>query len=243
MVSALVRRMSDLAEAAIGVTTRDEYRREVLRQLDKAIGLDFGITWTIPESSDGATIVGFPVSFWRQFLSQRDRYMTELLPLMKAVLQQGAVDDRDVFDSVTRGRLAMYGDIIRPVGSRNFLTAALGVRGKGASLMQIGRSGLHGSLFGRRNLEQLRRLLPIISLGEALHDSGPRATRPDSYGLTPREREIVSYVVLGFTNREIGLACGTSANTVHNQLRSVFVKLHVANRAELVRVAVTDGLE
>ncbi|MBX7196754.1 MAG: LuxR C-terminal-related transcriptional regulator [Sandaracinaceae bacterium] len=55
--------------------------------------------------------------------------------------------------------------------------------------------------------------------------------------LSTREREVVEYVVLGYTNREIGLACGTSPNTVKNQLQSVFRKVGAASRAELVRIA------
>jgi DNA-binding NarL/FixJ family response regulator len=57
--------------------------------------------------------------------------------------------------------------------------------------------------------------------------------------LTAREREVVEYATRGFTNREIATGCGTSPNTVRNQLARVYGKLGVANRAELTRVALS----
>jgi DNA-binding NarL/FixJ family response regulator len=52
--------------------------------------------------------------------------------------------------------------------------------------------------------------------------------------LSTREREILSYLRLGYTNREIGLALGTSFRTVRNQLSHLFEKLGVSTRAEAV---------
>jgi DNA-binding NarL/FixJ family response regulator len=48
--------------------------------------------------------------------------------------------------------------------------------------------------------------------------------------------------VLGLQNREIAAALGTSVNTVRKQLVSLFEKLEVASRAELVAVAMRDAL-
>jgi DNA-binding CsgD family transcriptional regulator len=79
--------------------------------------------------------------------------------------------------------------------------------------------------------------------GRGQHAADPALQTVAARGLSPREREVVSYVSLGYTNREIGLACGTSAHTVHNQLRSVFRKLDVCTRAELVRVVMSNGDE
>jgi len=55
--------------------------------------------------------------------------------------------------------------------------------------------------------------------------------------LTPRERDVLEYLCLGYTNREIALACGSSPNTVRNQLVSIFAKLGVTTRSEAVGVA------
>jgi DNA-binding CsgD family transcriptional regulator len=53
-------------------------------------------------------------------------------------------------------------------------------------------------------------------------------------GLTPAEREVVEGVVRGESNGEIARRRGVSANTVANQLRSVYAKLRVGSRRELV---------
>jgi DNA-binding NarL/FixJ family response regulator len=152
---------------------------------------------------------------------------------VRAAQARGVVNDRELFDARTRDRLGFYDEIIRPVGSRNFLTAIVGAPGRGVTAVQLGRAGRHGSLFNDSHEQILARLLPVLSLGEALHK---RSTGGAVSVLSRREREVASYVSLGLTNREIGLACGTSPHTVHNQLRTIFRKLEIANRAELVRV-------
>lgn len=54
-------------------------------------------------------------------------------------------------------------------------------------------------------------------------------------GLSPAERDVVRAVAAGQSNAAIAKARGTSANTVANQLRSIYAKLKVSNRMELVR--------
>jgi DNA-binding CsgD family transcriptional regulator len=57
---------------------------------------------------------------------------------------------------------------------------------------------------------------------------------PPATQLSPRERELLAYLRLGYTNREIASACGTSFRTVRNQLGPLFAKLEVSTRAEAV---------
>ena len=71
--------------------------------------------------------------------------------------------------------------------------------------------------------ERLRFILVLKAdnriVGKADHDhvSGGLVASP-LVDLTPRENEILRYVVLGYTNREIAMGCATSPNTVRNQL-------------------------
>lgn len=55
-------------------------------------------------------------------------------------------------------------------------------------------------------------------------------------GLSPAERDVVLAVATGQSNAEIAQARGTSANTVANQLRSIYGKLKISNRIELIRL-------
>lgn len=52
--------------------------------------------------------------------------------------------------------------------------------------------------------------------------------------LSKREREVVGYLVEGFTNREIAEMLGISQHTVKNYLFKIFEKVGMSNRVELV---------
>jgi DNA-binding CsgD family transcriptional regulator len=77
----------------------------------------------------------------------------------------------------------------------------------------------------------VRALRPVLTLALA---SFARPTVSDGLALTPREREIGNYLLLGYTNREIALGLDSSPNTVRNQLAALFRKAEVSTRAELV---------
>ena len=61
-------------------------------------------------------------------------------------------------------------------------------------------------------------------------------------GLTERESELLSLLSTGMTNRELGAHLYISENTVKTQLRHLYAKLGVRNRAQAVSVAGTDIL-
>jgi DNA-binding NarL/FixJ family response regulator len=60
--------------------------------------------------------------------------------------------------------------------------------------------------------------------------------------LTAREREVVTYLVQGLTNREIAEALCLSPLTVKTHVNHAMVKLFVRDRAQLVTVAVRAGI-
>lgn len=59
--------------------------------------------------------------------------------------------------------------------------------------------------------------------------------------LTPRENEVLQQLATGLTNKQIAYALGISENTVKYHISSVYAKLGVMNRAEAVRVGVSQG--
>lgn len=59
--------------------------------------------------------------------------------------------------------------------------------------------------------------------------------------LTPREREIVTMVAYGHTNKEIAGALGITVKTVETHKTNVMQKLELTSRAELVRFALNQG--
>jgi len=62
------------------------------------------------------------------------------------------------------------------------------------------------------------------------------------FGLTSRERDVVSAITAGFTNREIAEKFSISEQTVKHHLRNIFDKTGVSNRLELALFAIKHGL-
>jgi DNA-binding CsgD family transcriptional regulator len=63
-----------------------------------------------------------------------------------------------------------------------------------------------------------------------------------AYGLSPREEEIVKFVVRGHSTTRISRTLFISEHTVQNHLRSVFEKVGVRSRGELVKRLFFDNL-
>ena len=59
---------------------------------------------------------------------------------------------------------------------------------------------------------------------------------------TPREREVLRLVWGGLSNREIADRLGISSRTIEAHRASLMKKLRVANTAQLVRIAIEQGL-
>lgn len=85
---------------------------------------------------------------------------------------------------------------------------------------------------------------PVLRAHSAIpaKDSGSRRIRPVDT-LTHRERTIVSCLTLGWRNREIAGRLEITEQTVKNHLRSIFDKVGVSDRLELVLYAIHQKLE
>lgn len=60
--------------------------------------------------------------------------------------------------------------------------------------------------------------------------------------LTPREREVLTYIAEGYTNREIAEALVISVKTVDRHRENIMQKLNLHSRIELVKYAIEKGL-
>ncbi len=60
--------------------------------------------------------------------------------------------------------------------------------------------------------------------------------------LTPREREVLTYIAEGYTNREIAEALVISIKTVDRHRENIMSKLDLHNRVALVKYAIGKGL-
>ena len=68
------------------------------------------------------------------------------------------------------------------------------------------------------------------------------ARQQQPFGLTPREREVLSLVVAGCANKEIAQRFAVSEETIKHHLTRMFDKVGAANRLELAMTATRNGL-
>ena len=73
-------------------------------------------------------------------------------------------------------------------------------------------------------------------------DPPATARRPDTFGLSNREREVLMLVAQGRTNREIGERLFISQKTVGVHVGNILAKLEVSGRVEAAAVAIRLGL-
>jgi two-component system nitrate/nitrite response regulator NarL len=82
----------------------------------------------------------------------------------------------------------------------------------------------------------------VRTLRELTPAPGEEARRK-TYGLTGREREIVSAILAGYTNNDIAQRFSISEQTVKHHLSNIFDKLGVSTRLELALFAVHHHLD
>lgn len=71
--------------------------------------------------------------------------------------------------------------------------------------------------------------------------SAPPLGPMHAHGLSRREQDVAGAAALGRTNEEVAAALCISVNTVQTHLKSIYRKLEVRNRAELVRCLAAAG--
>jgi two-component system, NarL family, response regulator DegU len=75
-----------------------------------------------------------------------------------------------------------------------------------------------------------------------LLEFGRRSRAPVEEELTEREREVLSLLAAGASNREIGARLYLAEGTVKNHVSNILSKLHAANRTHAVSLAREQGL-
>lgn len=75
---------------------------------------------------------------------------------------------------------------------------------------------------------------------DGLKVKAPGSTRAAS--LTPREREILRYVAVGMSKKEIAALVDLSVRTVDAHVRNIMGKLDLHDRVELARFAIREGI-
>lgn len=124
------------------------------------------------------------------------------------------LDDRElVFESL---RLGAMGFITKSVSRQAFIEALRDVLS--------GKVYLPASVVGP----------PAVREPDSSSTGIKPVTDPASLGLTPREFEVLGWLVQGMCNKEIARKLGIGEQTVKNHLRPIFQKFAVVRRTELL---------
>ncbi|REE95600.1 response regulator [Thermomonospora umbrina] len=116
------------------------------------------------------------------------------------------------------------------------------------------RAGARGYLLKESGAEEIARAVRAVAAGEAIY--GPEIARrvltyfadmPDPKQtafpeLTDREREVLQLIAQGRSNQDIAQTLFLSPKTVRNHVSNIFMKLHVADRAQAIVLAREAGL-
>ena len=133
------------------------------------------------------------------------------------VMFSGVDDDRDlVFDALKMGAM---GFIPKKLSRREFTEALKDVIS--------GRPYLPASVIGPGH---------AAAQPDAPEGGAPlrEQSNPHELGLTPREFEVLRWVVHGKSNKEIARRLGIEVQTVKNHLRPIFSRFNVSKRTELI---------
>jgi two-component system response regulator NreC len=123
-----------------------------------------------------------------------------------------------------------------------------------AMLREAIRAGASGYILKRAAESELISAINILMRGDMYVDPAmmrelldesihPPQTQNESYeSLTPRETEVLTYIVQGYTNRQIGEVLNISVRTVEGHRANLSGKLGLQSRVDLVRYAREHGL-
>ncbi len=233
------RRGEDLAALALGATSQREYRAEALRRIIRWVGGDSGLIHQhFPTTAplETGTYEQMDMHYVERCVAGwDDQYGRDMAPVVQASRMHGGVSV-DVRSGSDRARLAFYTDILTPSRIREGMFCHIELSGVPMALCILNRT--EKTRFDDLSLAIVRGVLPLFALGESL--AAKRAPAFDDEvpiaELSRREREVAEFVTLGYTNREIALALGSSVHTVRNQVASLFRKAGASNRAELVGI-------
>lgn len=224
----------DLALCARSARSAGEFGRAALETYQRTLGFDTGVFSELGAVTPLATLdVGVDqLAVIEHCERNLTRYREEILPAIRLGRMHGGFVDTDVYSASVRSGSVFYAEVVRPQGVRCVLGLCPSFRGQRLGMFRLQRHG--GPAFQNADLHAALELLPLIELGLAALGGGA-LREPCELGieLTPRERDIATYVARGLTTPEIARLLGTSRLTVRNQLGGLLRKVHVANRTEL----------
>jgi DNA-binding NarL/FixJ family response regulator len=135
------------------------------------------------------------------------RQLAKLAPGSQILMLTVHQDTESIFDSLAAGA---SGYLLKPVRAAELLAAVKDVYAGGAPMT---------SNIARKVVQSFRR-------------AGP--SQRETENLSPREVDVLDYLVKGYSYKETAEAIGISYSTVHTHIERIYQKLHVRSRAQAV---------
>ncbi len=127
--------------------------------------------------------------------------------------------------------------------TEEYIRAALAAGADGYVLKDASRSeliyGLRTVLAGQRHLCSRASARIVRSY---LGDAGVKPAQPTVTGVTGREREVLSMIASGLSNKRIAVTLNRSVKTVEKHRANLMRKLQLHNVADVTRFALQSGL-
>lgn len=137
----------------------------------------------------------------------------------KILVLTGHTDDQSVFDSIR-------------AGADGFLEKSAGVRFIADSLSRVAA--------GERVFTPAQERVAVQELGRMARKA--RASSGAQASITPRELEILEFVSVGLTVKQVATRLGLSPRTVEAHIAKLYRKLGVRNRVQAISRGVSLGL-
>jgi two-component system nitrate/nitrite response regulator NarL len=147
------------------------------------------------------------------------RQLADMRPAVQVILLTAKIEKPQLLEALQRGA---RGILLKDSAPNDLVKA---VRAVAAGQYWMGQSAVAS-------------LVEVINL---LNEQEPAEQRK-TFGLTPRELQIVAAVVEGRTNKDIAQKFSISEETVKRHLTNVFDKLGTSNRLELALFAINHEL-
>jgi DNA-binding NarL/FixJ family response regulator len=135
------------------------------------------------------------------------RRLAEIIPRAQILMLTVHEDPDSIFESLSAGA---SGYLLKPVRAAELLAAVKDVFAGGAPMT---------SNIARKVVKSFKRA---------------SAEADDGKQLSPRERDVLNYLVQGYSYKEAADQMGISYSTVHTHIEHIYQKLHVRSRAQAV---------
>jgi RNA polymerase sigma factor (sigma-70 family) len=159
------------------------------------------------------------------------RRIKKLHPSIKIIMLSTYQEDVYVHSALKEGA---SGYLLKDISPTELIAA---IRALGGGVMQISPEIVQHLIQQRYNPQPLLRIPRGYGNPKNQADKFNKNTFEWLDELTPREREIFTLLAIGYDNEQIAEKFGLAIQTVRNQVSTIYSKLEVKDRFEIIRLA------